>query len=173
MQERSLEMEDRVYVRNLRPDDLEAVIHLDFHVTGIRRDEFYKVKLSQALAGTGIEVSLAAEIEGIFCGFLLARVFYGEFGVMEQVAVLDTIAVHPDFQNQGAGDALLGQLKKNLRALGVPRLRTEVSWEDQELLGFFHREQFRPAPILCLEHDLTSTAPISYRERKAMEPRSS
>ena len=74
--------EDRIVVRGLRPDDLEAVISLDARNVGRRRDEFFKVKLQQNLAETGIKVSLAAEVEGLFVGFLLARVFYGEFGSM-------------------------------------------------------------------------------------------
>ena len=84
--------EQTVVVRRLRPDDLEAVVALDAKNTGRKRDEYFKVKLEQNLAETGIQVSLAAELDGAFVGFLLARVFYGEFGTMEQVAVLDTFA---------------------------------------------------------------------------------
>jgi len=68
--------------------------------------------------------------------------------------VLDTVGVHPDFRGRGVGPALLGQLRKNLAALRVPRLRTEVDWENQTLLRFLHREGFQPAPRLCLELDL-------------------
>lgn len=153
MESVSLEKEP-VYVRRLRPDDLTRVVTLDGHVTGRRRDEYFKIKLDQALAETGIEVSLAAEIDGCFTGFLLARVYYGEFGSLEPVAVLDTIAVHPDYQGQGVGAALLDQLCKNLSALGIPSLRTEVGWEDQHLLHFFHHARFRPADRLCLDLDL-------------------
>jgi len=149
------EREDRIVVRNLRPDDLEAVIALDARNVGRRRDEFFKVKLQQNLAETGIKVSLAAELDGLFVGFLLARVWYGEFGTMEPVAVLDTVDVHPDFQRQGVGDAMLRQIRLNLSGLGVDRLRTEVGWDNPRLLAFFQREEFQPAPRLCLELDLT------------------
>jgi len=37
-------------------------------------------------AETGIKVSLAGELDDCFCGFLLARVYYGEFGAPEPVA---------------------------------------------------------------------------------------
>lgn len=141
-------------VRGLRPEDLEAVIALDAKNVGRRREEYFKVKLQQNLTETGIRVSLAAEVDRIVCGFLLARVYYGEFGTLEPVAVLDTLDVHPDFRRRGVGAALLLQLRKNLGALRVSRLRTEVAWDDQQLLAFFHSKGFRPAERLCLELDL-------------------
>ncbi len=145
---------DAVIVRNLRPRDLEAVIDLDARVTGRRRAEYFKVKLAQALADTGVQVSLAAELDGAFAGFLLSRVYYGEFGEAEQTAVLDTIGVHPRCRGRGVGAALLRQLRQNLTGLGIRSLRTEVGWDAQELLPFFHRQGFRPADRLCLDLDL-------------------
>jgi len=151
--------EQAVLVRRLRPDDLEPVVALDAKNAGRRRDEYFRVKLEQNLAETGIQVSLAAELEELFVGFLLVRVYYGEFGTMEPVAVLDTFGVHPDFHGRGVGKSLLRQLRTNLRGLGIPRLRTEVGWDDQALLGFFHHEGFRPSPILCLELDVGERRP--------------
>jgi ribosomal protein S18 acetylase RimI-like enzyme len=150
---------NEIVVRNLRPTDLEAVVALDARNVGRRRDEYFRLKLEQNLAETGIKVSLAAEIDDAFGGFLLARVYYGEFGRTEPVAVLDTIDVHPDFRGQGVGAALLHQLRTNLVGLGVSCLQTEVSWDDQRLLGFFHHEGFRPAPRLCLDLDMGAPRP--------------
>ena len=147
-------IEGSVVVRGLAPEDLEPAIALDAKIVGRRREAYLKLKLQQNLQETGIKVSLAAELEGCFCGFLLARVYYGEFGALEPVAALDTLGVHPDFRGRGVGPALLGQIRKNLAALRVPRLRTEVDWENQTLLRFLHREGFQPAPRLCLELDL-------------------
>ena len=147
-------VKETVTVRNLRPEDLESVIMTDAKLTGRRREEFFKLKLQQNLVESGIKISLAAELDGVFCGFLLARVYYGEFGTMEPTAVLDTIGVHSDFRGQGVGAAMLRQLCLNLRGLGVSRLQTEVGWESQELLHFFQREGFRPAQRFCLDLDL-------------------
>src|SRR5512145_2762354 len=109
-------------VRKLRADDLEAVIALDAKVTGRRRTEYYRLKMKQNLAEAGIALSLVAELDGIFTGFLLSRVYYGEFGLIEPAAVLDTIAVHPDFRGRGVGAVLLDQLRTDLAGLGVPSL---------------------------------------------------
>ena len=152
----NLELEE-VLVRRLRPDDLNAVITLDSKVTGRRREEYFKLKLKQALSDTGIEVSLGAELDGLFVGFLLARVYYGEFGALERVAVLDTMDVNPDFRGRGVGTALLDQLRVNLLGLGIGTLHTEVSWSSPGLLSFFNREGFAPAPRYCLDLDLEKT----------------
>lgn len=151
-----------VMVRNLRPRDLDAVILLDSKITGRKRTEYFRVKLAQALSDTGIQVSLAAEVDGQFVGFLLARVYYGEFGATEQTAVLDTIGVNPNQRGAGVGTALLRQLRQNLLGLGIPTLQTEVAWNDTDLLTFFQRSGFQPAPRLCLDLDLQ-------RARKADE----
>jgi ribosomal protein S18 acetylase RimI-like enzyme len=145
-----LELEG-IIVRGLQPDDLDAVIRLDARIGGRSRGEYYRIKLDQNLAETGIKVSLAAEFEGLFVGFLLARVYYGEFGLPEPAAVLDTLAVDPDFQGRGVGDALLRQLRMHLAALGVGRLQTEVSWDQPQLMSFFQHCGFEPAPRFCLD----------------------
>lgn len=149
-------MKGDVVVRNLRPTDLEAVIALDAKNVGRRREDYFRVKLQQNLVETGIKVSLAGEVDGAFAGFLLARVYYGEFGQSEPVAVLDTIDVHPAFHGRGVGRGLLEQLRTNLFGLGVACLRTEVGWDELPLIGFFQHEGFRPAPRLCLDLDVSA-----------------
>lgn len=145
---------DAVHVRRLRPEDLEPVIAVDARITGRRRDEYFKVKLRQALAGAGVEVSLAAEVDGHFVGYLIARVYYGEFGRTEPVAVLDTVGVHPGFRERGVGHAIMRQLRTNLLALNVTTLCTDVAWGDMAMLSFFQKEGFRPAARISLDLDL-------------------
>ena len=154
----------KIVVRGLRPEDFDAVVRLDAKNSGRRREEFFKVKLQQNLQETGVKVSLAAELDGAFVGFLLARVYYGEFGTAEPVALLDTIDVHPDFAGVGIGRALNDQLVVNLQGLGVNTLRTEVGWDQPELIAFFNHTGFEPAPRLCLDLDLD-------RARRAREER--
>ncbi len=160
---------DNILVRGLHEADLESVIMLDSRITGRRREEFFRHKLSRALADTGIQVSLAAVVDRTFAGFLLARVYYGEFGATEQVAVLDTLGVHPAFAGRGVGRALLRQLLQNLQGLGIRALETEVSWEDQRLLSFFHHAGFRPAPRFCLDLDVEQAVQLEERREAARE----
>ena len=147
-----------VVVRRLMEADLNAVIQLDAKITRRRRTEYFRLKIQESMGRTGIAVSLVAELDACFVGFLLARVYHGEFGILEPVAALDTIGVHPDFRRRGVGRALIEQLCTDLRAVGVDRLQTEAAWNDPEMLAFFQREGFRPAPRLCLDLDLTGSA---------------
>jgi GNAT superfamily N-acetyltransferase len=155
MEARSKETEN-IVVRCLRAGDLEAVIALDARVTGRRRVEYFKLKLDMAMNETGVEVSLAAELDGMFIGFLISRVYYGDFGIAEPSAVLEVMGVHRDFRGKGVGHALLRQLTTNLLGLGVGTVSTEVNWGDQGMLGFLEREGFLPAPRFCVDLDCES-----------------
>lgn len=145
---------DDAFVRSLRPEDEAAIVSIDARLVGRRRDEFFRLKLRQAFGDTGIAVSLAAEVDGVVAGFLLARVYYGEFGITERVAVLDVIGVHPDFARHRVGSALVDQLRTNLLGLGILTLQTEVAWESRALVAFLQHEGFTLAPRLCLDLDL-------------------
>ncbi len=70
---------------------------------------------------------------------MLAAVHYGEFGLPEPLAVLDTVLVDRDFAGRGIARAMYEQLVRNLQALRIERLRTEVAWDDHELVAFFGR----------------------------------
>ncbi len=150
----STTLNDDIVLRALRPDDEAAIVRIDAQNVGRRRDEFFRVKLRQAFADTGVALSLVAAIDGATVGFMLARVYYGEFGLAEPVAVLDVFGVHPDFRGRHVAAALLDQLRTNLAGLGIAVLQTEVSWTSPGLLSFFQHEGFVPAPRFCLDLDL-------------------
>ena len=148
---------DGVIVRQLTPEDYDRIVAIDARSVGRRRDEFFKVKLRQAFGDTGVAVSLAAELDRSVVGFVLARVYYGEFGLTERVAVMDVLGVHPDFRGRGVGAALIDQLRTNLLGLGIRTLQTQVSWDDPALIAFFQREGFVIAQRLSLDLDLERT----------------
>lgn len=148
---------DQVMVRRAVMSDLDAMVAIDALATGRKRDRFLRQKLTQALQDTGIAMSLAAELDGHLVGFLLARVYYGEFGVMEPSAVMDVLGVHPDYRGRHVAAALVDQLRTNLLGLGIATLQTEVRWDSPDLLSFFQHEGFTIAPRICLDLDLART----------------
>jgi len=148
---------DQVLVRNLKPDDIVAITSIDASAVGRRRDRFLALKIKQAFSDTGIAVSLAAEVDAHVVGFLLARLYYGEFGVVEPAAVLDVVGVHPDYRGRHVAAALVDQLRTNLLGLGITTLQTEVQWGNPDLITFFQHEGFTLAPRLCLDLDLART----------------
>jgi ribosomal protein S18 acetylase RimI-like enzyme len=129
-------------VRSMSEADLAAIVRLDRKITGRDRAAYYARKAVEALQHSGVRVSLVAELDRQFAGFLMARVDFGEFGRTEPTAVLDTVGVDPAFRGRRVGRALLEQLVLNLRSLRVERLLTEVGWDDRDLLAFFGRTGF-------------------------------
>jgi len=89
---------------------------------------------------------------------MFCSVHYGEFGTPEPNAILDTVLVDREYGGRGVATALFEQLTKNLQALRIERLRTEVGWDEHELLVFFHHRGFRPIPRLVLEIPLGADA---------------
>ncbi|MCK6532715.1 MAG: GNAT family N-acetyltransferase [Polyangiaceae bacterium] len=142
---------DHVEVRNLKAEDLDWVVRIDSQHSGKQRKEFYKVKLAEVAKDTGVRISLAAYVKGEPAGFLMGRLYYGEFGQPEPVAILDSMGVSTAFTGQKVGAALMRQLEMNLSGLGIERLQTQVEWDQVELLKFFQRAGFKPAARLCLE----------------------
>ena len=140
---------DRIPVRSMAKSDLQSMVAIDRKITGRDRTAYYKGKLAEALEQSGVRVSLVAEVDGQFVGFIMARVDYGEYGRTANTAVVDTIGVHPDFGKRGIGKALLSQLMANLASLRVERVRTHVTWNDFDLLSFLEQAGFRPSQSIC------------------------
>ncbi|RMG92296.1 MAG: GNAT family N-acetyltransferase [Candidatus Dadabacteria bacterium] len=142
-----------VTVRLMRPEDLDAVVAIDERITGNRRDEYYRHRFEVAgLKEAQINASLVAEADGRIVGFLMGTLFFGEFGIPENSAVVDTLGVDPAFQDRGVGGALFDQFRANMRAAGVERIYTLVDWKDFGLLKFFGHMGFVPSQRLSLEY---------------------
>ncbi len=148
------ELDTEIVIRSLTRDDCARLVAMDTKITGRSRTAWYEGKLDRALADSDLQVSLGAEKDGVLVGAMLAGLHFGEFGLPEPVAVLDTVLVDPAFSRQGIAGALYDQLTTNLRALRIERIRTEVSWDEHELLGYFASAGFKPVPRLVLEAEL-------------------
>lgn len=144
----------RVEVRALQRSDLEDIIRIDRRVIGRRRDPFIREVVEEALGDAGVRLSLVAHVDGIAAGFVTARADFGDAGRIEPAAVLDTIAVDPDYSHRGVGHALLSQLFANLNALGVDRVETMVARENFALLGFFYDVGFEQSQRLAFDKRL-------------------
>jgi ribosomal protein S18 acetylase RimI-like enzyme len=145
---------DRIPVRSMAERDLRALVAIDRRITGRDRVAYFKRKLADALTESDVRVSLVAELDGGPVGFIMARVDVGEFGRVETTAVIDTIGVDPDYQNRGVGRALVSQLLTNLGTLRVEKVRTEVEWQDHDLLAYLERNGFLPSQQLCFDQTI-------------------
>lgn len=147
-----IETEPRdISVRALKATDLDRLVRIDQAHVGRARLGWLNTKLNAALKETGVRISLGAEIDGTLVGAILGSVQSGEFGQLQPVAILDTILVDPAFERRRVGDTMLAHLLRNLSALRIESIRTEVGWNEQALIRFLAKEGFAPAPRLVLE----------------------
>jgi ribosomal protein S18 acetylase RimI-like enzyme len=139
---------DAADVRSMAQADLRDIVRIDRARTGRDREAYIGAKLAEALGDSGVRVSLTARVEGLIAGFLMARTDLGDFGRVEPTAVIDTIAVDPDYEHRGIGHALVSQLFANLGALRIERVETIVAPRDLALLGFLYDVGFVPSQRL-------------------------
>jgi len=145
---------DKVPVRSMSEKDLPKIISIDRANTSIDRREYYTQKLHESLHESGVRVSLTAELEGFPVGFIMAQVDFGEFGRTGTEAVMDSIGVDPGYQQHGVGKALMSHLMANLSILRVETVRTEINWNDINLIRYFDNVGFTPAQRVTLSLDL-------------------
>ncbi|MCJ7782850.1 MAG: GNAT family N-acetyltransferase [Desulfobacterales bacterium] len=141
---------ENVEIRTLKKEDLDAIVKIDEKVLGENRKDYWERKL-QSMNDKSSQVSLVADVEGEVVGFILGDVSGWEFGVPETIGWMDTIGVDPAYQKKGVATALAHELIKNLKAIGVRTIYTLVSWNDWDLLQFFHAMGFTRGDMINLE----------------------
>jgi len=156
---------DDILCRSLHAMDLPAIVKIDRKISGKDHRRYYEQKLAEALGESGVRVSLVAEQDDHVVGFAMARVDFGEFDRMEPAAVLDSIAVDPDYAHHLVGTALLSQLLASLKVLQIEVIRTETDAEHFDVLGFLHRSGFTSSQKLAFVRDVKQdpTSPDHHR----------
>ena len=156
-------MPDKMKIRVLDENDLDAVVGIDKRVVGKERRDFWKRKI--AYAGIYPRPALVAEIEGKVVGFILGYVSGWEFGVPDTIGWIDTLGVDPAYQRRGIGKALFNELleifkrsgreetveTETRKVEGVNVVYTLASWTDWDLLQFYHAMGFQKGEMLNLK----------------------
>jgi ribosomal protein S18 acetylase RimI-like enzyme len=127
---------DAITVRLLEERDLEAIVRIDASAGRTRR-EYYRDRVSAAVKQSRIRTSLVAEVDGSVVGFLMA-----------------SIGVHVEFRGKKVGAAMMRQFMMNVKALNVRQVRTDVAWNDTELIHFFDKNGFVPGGRIVLERNI-------------------
>ncbi len=148
--------EDRIRIRLMKADDVDAVVAIDEKVFNTPRREYYETKFEKLFGSNDyIPASLVAETEdGRVVGFIMGELYIGQYGISQEGATLDTIGVDPDYQHQGIGQQLLNEFLEHLKRLGVQKVNTLVDWNDARLIRFFSANRFAPSRTINLERTL-------------------
>ncbi|MEI8030032.1 MAG: GNAT family N-acetyltransferase [Comamonadaceae bacterium] len=142
-------------LRVLKQEDLDAIVAIDEAASKQSRRDYYERKIAGILnRKTNINCSIVCEVEGKVVGFVMGYVFFGEFGISDATATIDTLGVHPVFRNFGVASEMLDQFMMNMKAAGVKKVYTLVNWDDFALEKFFSRQKFVPSKRINLEFEL-------------------
>jgi predicted N-acetyltransferase YhbS len=137
-------------IRLLKNEDLEAIMRIDEKVLGEQRKDYWERRLALINAPSS-QISLVAEVDNRVVGFILGDFSGWEFGVPNTIGWIDTIGVDPDYQKKGLATSLAHDLISRLKGLGVKTIYTLVSWDDWDLLQFFHAMGFTRGDMINLE----------------------
>ena len=143
----------KVSIRSMRQIDLSIVVELDAHVFGSRRPAYFERRLV-VLDSAGTEtrvIFLVAIYQDQVIGFVMGTLAYGEFGLTQVTAILDSIAVHPVYQHQGVGQKLTEAFMQESARQGASSVYTLVNWDNWTLLKVFHALGFELASTIPLE----------------------
>jgi predicted N-acetyltransferase YhbS len=141
---------ENLKIRPLIKEDLEDIVEIDEKILGENRRNYWERKL-ELMNHKASQISLVAEMEGRVVGFVLGDISGWEFGVPETIGWIDTIGVEPAYQKKGVATTLARELVQNLKSLGVKTIYTLVSWNDWDLLQFFHAMGFSRGDLINLE----------------------
>lgn len=145
-------MAQQAKMRVMKSSDLEAVVRIDEQTSRQNRRGYYERKLAVLLDPRHtINSSLVAEVDGTVAGFIMGDIYFGEFGIPEASATIDTLGVDPKVQHRGIASDLMDQFIMNMKAAGVNKIYTLVNWDDFALERFFSRHRFVPSKRINLE----------------------
>jgi ribosomal protein S18 acetylase RimI-like enzyme len=144
---------EKIGVRKLKLDDLDAIVEIDYRVFGTKRPSYWHQKIQEMGEGQPSK-SLVAELDGTVQGFIMGGVSGWEFGMPNTVGWIDTIGVNPDYQKQGIATLLFKAITDEFEKEGVENIYTLVKWEDWDLMCFFKAMGFSRGNIINLEYKI-------------------
>jgi len=142
-------------MRVLKKADLDSIVAIDRQTSRQDRHEYYERKIAVITdPARSINSSIVAEVNGKVVGFIMGDVYFGEFGIPETSATIDSLGVDPAIQNKGVASELLDQFMMNMKVAGVTKVYTLVNWDDFTLEKFFSHHKFVPSKRINLEFQL-------------------
>ncbi|HSO09893.1 MAG TPA: GNAT family N-acetyltransferase [Desulfoprunum sp.] len=147
--------EDTISTRLMTENDLEAILKIDEKIVKTSRLEYYQLKFERLFSSKDyLPTSFVAEDNGVVVGFLMGELYMGQFGILQEVASMDTIGIDPAYQHRGIGKKLMDEFIDHLRQIGVNKINTLVDWNDAGLIHFFSANQFSPSRTINLERNI-------------------
>ena len=138
--------EERMKIRPMEPEDIEAILTIDRKISGVKRALTYK-DLFTGLTGGQIDLSFVAETNGQVIGFILALLTYVPERVTE-ACVIQILGVDPDHWRQGIATKLIQVLSDEARSKGIKMIRVMVDQQDNQLQSLFEHIGFQRGRLI-------------------------
>jgi ribosomal protein S18 acetylase RimI-like enzyme len=136
----------RVTIRALLREDLDAVVAIDAATQGLTRRNYFERRLVAALNQPKLHAQFAAIDERGLAGYILARVLTGEFGRVSAGLRLEVIGVRADAKGHHLGACLFDALSDYASRHGISEVRTTAGWNDHTMLRWLDAMGFTLAP---------------------------
>jgi GNAT superfamily N-acetyltransferase len=140
---------ERVSLKPLTINDLDAVVAIDYALLGKERIAHWQKRLEQTRT-SGVP-SLIAEVNGKAIGFILGSASGWEYGIPENVGWIDTLGVVKEWQGKGVSQLLFKEMYSMFKKIGVDKIHTFVEWRKWDLMKFFESIGFKRGDMINLK----------------------
>ncbi len=145
-----------IYIRNLRKDDLSAIVAVEDRATGVARPAYWEKRIEISEAIRPHWASLVAEVDNRVVGFVLGRAGEMEFGLPGTVAWIEVIGVDPAYRRQGIAAKLIEQFTASAEDHGIQTIFTLVDQSNTEMEQFFSRLGFAEGKMVHFQKEIKS-----------------
>lgn len=158
------ETANQIVIRKLWRDDLDAVVALDAHATGVAKPDYWAETFKRFVPPTARRCAFAAEQDGVLVGYVMGEVRSWEFG-SPPCGWVFAINVAPEAREVGIGTQLLDAARTSFRKAGIKSIRTMVARDATLLLSFFRAEGMTAGPFVELEMPIDPTESATLQQK--------
>ena len=137
---------DKITIRPMEPEDIDAILEIDRKMSGKRRAVTYKDLISGDIGGD-LDLSFIGEVGGQVVGFVLARYTYIGEPVIE-VGLIQIFGVDPDYWGKGIASKLVDSVLECCQSKNLKIVRVMVNERDSRLQDFFAHLGFHRGQLI-------------------------
>src|SRR3990170_736070 len=145
-----------IFIRNLRKEDLPAIVDIEDRTTGVARRAYWEARIEISEAIRPHWASLVAEVDNRVVGFILGRAGELEFGLPGTVGWIEIIGVDPAYRGQGIARRLVDRFSESAEDHGIRNIFTLVDHANSEMVGFFSRLGFVQGQMLHFQKQVAA-----------------
>lgn len=143
---------DKVIIREMGPEDLEGILDIERATKGDKRAATY-APVPDSCIGGEIGTSVVVEVKDKIVGFVLGRVVSSPYE-LRNVAWIELIGIHPEYQRQGVGRKMVEAWKEHCRKKGIKKVHIMLNWRDWRMLSFFESLGFSRGDLTDFQAEL-------------------